>query len=141
MPLNEARGFHTNLTQEQKREAERALYGLENVMPAEATQEEMNRMREILAQHDAKTQAAGMKDFDLNKPPTAPYVYREFPFLMYHHRDKKTMPARTHEERERLLADGWSVDPFPSGAQPEIPLTAEQHAEAESLDKRLAKKK
>lgn len=145
MPLNEAEGFqvHSNLTEEQQREAEKAIYGLAErapMTPEALTYEDRVRMRRLLDQLDQKEQA-GTKDFDLNKPPVAPYVYREFPFLMYHHATKATRPARNNEERNSMLAEGWSVHPFASSEQPEIPLTAAEQAEAEEIDSKLTKRK
>lgn len=145
MPLNEA-WYPSNLTEEQRREAMRSVYGLpqerENMSPnanVELTYEERVKMRRMLDIMDQK-EAGGMKEFDLNKPPVAPYMYREFPFLMYNHSDKQSKAARNHEERERMLAAGWSVEPFPAEGV-EIPLTAAEHAEAAEIDKKLEKKR
>lgn len=143
MPLNESVGsLYSNLTEQQQREAEQALYGLDKgpTMSPEPTHEEYERMRQILAQHDAKTAQNSMKEFDLNKPPSKPYIYQEFPFLMYHHQTKKTRPARNNGEREQMLVEGWSMDPFPAEGV-EIPLTAAEHAEADEIDARLTKKR
>lgn len=143
MPLNEAEGFHSSsLTEKQQREAERALYGLERetMSPTELTYEERVKMRRMLDALDQK-EAAGSKDFDLNKPPTAPYTYREFPYLMYHHETQRTKSARSPEERERMLAEGWSQNPYPPEAPPEIPLTAAEHAEAEEIEAKLIKRR
>lgn len=145
MPLNEAQGYvHSNLTEKQQREAERALYGLEEsaptMTPDTLTYEDRVRMRRLLDQIDQK-EAAGTKEFDLNKPPQQPYVYREFPFLLYHHGQGRTMPVPNNEERERMLAQGWSENPLPPEAPPEIPLTAAELAEVEAVDKKLEKKR
>lgn len=144
MPLNESAGsLYSNLTEQQQREAEQALYGLDKgptMSPDPLRNDEIERMRQIIAQHDAKTAQNSMKEFDLNKPPSTPYVYQEFPFLMYHHQTKKTRPARNHDERERMVAEGWSMDPFPAEGV-EIPLTAAEHAEADEIDARLTKKR
>lgn len=144
MPLNEAAGFtHSNLTEKQQREAERAIYGLAEergpMSPETLTYEDRVRMRRVLDQLDQKEQAGAMKDFDLNKPPTT-YTFREYPFLMYNHDAKATKPARNPEERERMTAEGWSEDPFPT-EHPEIPLTAAEHAEAEAIEAKLTKKR
>lgn len=146
MPLNEAEGYHhSSLTEKEQHEAEEAIYGLaerESVMTPELlTYEDRVRMRRILDQMDQKDAAGAMKEFDLNKPPVPPYVYREFPFLMYHHQTKQSKPAQNHQERERMLAEGWSTDPFGSDAPPEIPLSAEEHAEAEEINNKLKKRR
>lgn len=144
MPLNEAESFHHgNLTEKEQQEAMSAIYGLEKPMtptPAEIlTYEERVKMRRYLDDLDRK-EASGVKEFDLNKPPIVPYVYREFPFLMYHHETKRTKAAPNHEIRERMIAEGWSTDPFPAEGT-EIPLTAAEHAEVEKLNEELKKKK
>lgn len=144
MPLNESSGFYPgSLTDKQQREAMSAIYGLterDAMSPETLTYEERVKMRRYLDQMDSKEASGAMKEFDLNKPPTAPYVYREFPFLMYHHQNNTTKPARNHEERERMVAEGWSMDPFHSEV-PEIPLTAAEHAEADEINHKLDKKR
>lgn len=145
MPLNEAQGFHhSNLTEKQQREAQQAIYGLEERAPAMTpdtlTYEERVKMRRYLDQLDQK-EAAGIKDFDLNKPPTAPYVYREFPRLMYHHDRREARPAANQMEKDRMLAEGWAIEPFPSEPPPEIPLTAAEHAEADFINSKLEKRR
>jgi hypothetical protein len=97
------------------------------------------KMRRMLDQLDQK-EAGGMKEFDLNKPPVPPYVYREYPYLMYHHGMRQTRPARNIEERQRLIGEGWSETPFPAEGQ-EIELTAEEHEEASNIDSKLIKKR
>jgi hypothetical protein len=155
MPLNEAQGFHSsNLTEKEQREALKAVYGLEergNHMSPNLSSEELEQMRRILAQHDANTAQKAMQEFDLNKPPAPPYVFREYPFLLYNHPttngerqvrgERAAKPAHNHEERQRMLAEGWSEDPFPSPEPVEVPLTAEEHAEAAEIDQRLNKKR
>jgi hypothetical protein len=143
MPLNENHFHHSNLTEKEQREAEKAVYGLTErtpMTPEVPTYEERVKMRRWLDAMDQKEAAGGMKEFDLNKPPQVPYVYREFPYLMYHHADHRTRPARNHEERQQMLAEGWSEKGF-QAEQPEIPLTAEEHAEAEKINEELKKKK
>jgi hypothetical protein len=146
MPLNEAQGyFPSNLTEKEQREAERAIYGLAEsppnpMTPDTLTYEDRVRMRRLLEQLDQK-EAAGTKEFDLNKPPTQAYVYREYPYLMYDHENKRTRPAHNSDERERMRAEGWSEDPLPPEAPPEIPLTVKELAEAEEIDSRLTKKR
>lgn len=145
MPLNESQGYvHSNLTEKQQREAEKALYGLESeppiMSPETISYEERVKMRRYLDQMDAKDAANSTKEFDLNNPRVPAYQYREFPFLMYHHQEKKAKPARNPEERERMLAEGWSVDPFPA-EMPEIPLSAAEQAQVDEIDKELKKKR
>jgi hypothetical protein len=92
-------------------------------------------MRRMLDELDQK-QAGGMKEFDLNKPPVPPYVYREYPFLMYNHQTKQTRPALNHEQRQKMLAEGWSEDPIPAEV-PEVELTVSERIQAEEIDRRL----
>lgn len=144
MPLNEAESFrHSNLTEKQQHDAIQAIYGVERdpMTPEALTYEERVKMRRMLDQMDQKEASGAMKDFDLNKPPVPPYQYREFPFLMYNHEEKRTKAARDHVERERMIAEGWSESPLPPEPPPEIQLTAAEHAEVEETDKQLAKKR
>ena len=101
----------------------------------ELTYEERVRMRRHLDELDAK-EAGGHKEFDLNKPLTPPYVYREYPFLMYHHATRKTRPAHNAEQRQRMLAEGWSEDPVMIES-PEVELTVTERMQAEELDRAL----
>ena len=141
MPLNESAGFRTNLTPRQQREAMQALYGLENTMsPEPLSYEERVKLRRMLDAMDQKEVQGGAKDFDLNKPPVPPYAYREYPYLIYNHAQRVTRPARNPDERARLLEEGWSEQPF-TAEQPEIPLTAAEHTEAELVNARLEKKR
>jgi hypothetical protein len=145
MPLNEAGGYlHSSLTEQQQREAQRAIYGLperdQHMSPETLTYEDRVRMRRILDEMDQKDTMNSTREFDLNKPPAKPYVYSEFPFLMYNHETHQTRPARSDEERDRLQAQGWSADPFPAEGA-EIPLTAAEHAEADEINSRLKKKR
>lgn len=132
----------SSLTQEQQREAVRAIYGIEKeiMSPAELTYEERVKMRRHLDMLDAK-EAAGTKTFDLNKPPTPPYRFAEYPMLLY----KQTLAttAHTYEERQQLLAAGWSEDPkgMPSAApDPEAGLTEAEKLEAQEIDRKLIKR-
>ena len=143
MPLNEAEGYPSNLTEQQQREAMSAVYGLaerDSMTPEALTYEERVKMRRMLDAMDQKEATGAMKDFDLNKPPVPLYQYKEFPFTMYDHANRKTKAARNHEERQTMIAAGWSETPFPAEGSIEIPLTAEEHAEADAIDKRLTKK-
>lgn len=145
----------SNLTEKQRREALRALYGLpaekETMSPdplANLNYEQRVELRRMLDEQDRRSST--LREFDLNKPPVPAYEYKEFPFLMYKREIRLdgegkqiivrlTEPARTHEERERMLAEGWSTQPFTSEGA-EIPLTAAEQAEVEATDKLLTKK-
>ncbi|HEY1896702.1 MAG TPA: hypothetical protein VGG62_10540 [Terracidiphilus sp.] len=108
--------------------------------PDTLTYEDRVRMRRLLDQMDQKDTVGSTKEFDLNKPPAPPYVYREFPFLMYDHASRQYKAAKNQQDRERMLDAGWSEEPFPS-EPPEIPLTSAEHAEVEDVTKKLEKRR
>lgn len=134
MPLNEAY-HHSNLTPTQQREAMEAIYG-GNVTPAadqtDLSFEEVERLRRILDRYD-KAQPT-RKEFDLAKPPVPPYQFKAFPFLMYNHSTGKTQAAKSELEKTALIAEGWSVEPFPAEAPAPPQLTAQETAEAARVD-------
>ena len=141
MPINEAAGFHrSNLTQEQKRAAEAAIYGqsVSNMSsPLQLTQEEIERMRTLVAQHDVQ---GAVKEFDLNNPPQVPYVFKEFPMTVYHPKlGNKLVPDR--EALEAARAEGWHDTPNPPAPPPEIELDQASKDEAAALDKEARKPK
>jgi hypothetical protein len=141
MSINEIPTHQSNLTELEQREALAAAYGLPgapmspNNTHTEFTYEERVKMRRHLDELDAK-EAGGQKEFDLNKPPVPRYVYREYPFLMYHHATRQTRPAQNFEQREKMLAEGWSADPVPIET-PAIELTIEEQMQAEEIDRQL----
>lgn len=139
MPLNESRGQpRSTLTREQKEEAMRALYGLprEEEM-SEFSAQEIEIMRQKVAAHDAQHRQIGVREFDLNRPPKEPYVYQEFPRMLYHHGEQKTKIVYSPEECEAYQAQGWSKDQCPVDfVEPE--LDAATAREAAVLDEQLA---
>jgi len=145
MPLNESvRPRRSNLTTQQQREAERAIYGLQEnkTLPQPQTQltrAELEQMRHILAQHDK--QIGPMKEFDLNKPPVEPYRHQEFPKAMHHHGDRVTRIVASADEQKILEAQGFETKPYPSEAPPDVELDEEERAEIASIDGLLKKKK
>jgi hypothetical protein len=133
----------SNLTEKQQHEAMEAIYGLgerDTMSPTELTYEERIKMRRLLDQLDQK-EAGGHKEFDLNKPPVPPYIYREYPKLMYRHDTKASRPAHNFAECQQMLEAGWTEDPVAPPAPPEVELTAEERDEANAVDRQLAKKK
>ena len=98
------------ITEEQKRIQEAAAYGLpQNAgLPANYTHEQIEFLRGLIFQHDAQN-AAMTREFDLNKPPTPPYRYQEYPRLVY--QGTKTAPAADEFDLENLLTSGWSLTP------------------------------
>jgi hypothetical protein len=146
MPINEAAGIRrrSHLTKEQKRQAEASIYGLQDSltpMPNEQfSTEDIDRMRAILAQHDAQNRG-GIKEFDLNKPPKEPYTFQEFPKLVYDHTARKHQTVRNAHEEKAALTAGWRNEPYPAELPEPAELDAEDAAEAARLDKIARKKK
>lgn len=98
------------------------------------TYEEQQKMRQYLDMLAQKE--AGVKEFDLAKPPVGQYQYREFPFMMYDHRNRKSKAAQNHMEREAMLAQGWTREPLPPEAveAPDHPILAADLEEAQLVD-------
>lgn len=142
MHLNEAAGFvrRSNLTKEQRREAELAVYGYpKDFMPQQnqPTREELEHMRQILARFgETKT----IKEFDLNKPPAVPYRHQEFPKAMHDHTARVVKTATSAAHQAELEAAGYVTVAFAS-EPPEVELDASERAEAAAIDARLLKKK
>jgi hypothetical protein len=128
-----------HLTNEQKRIQETAAYGLpqqrQTLDVSGMTHEQIEALRGVLFQHDAAN-AAMTREFDLNKPPTPPYRYQEYPRMLY--RDTETAIVRNQMELEQSLASGWSKTP---AASMEVNLGGElspaMRAEAQAIDARL----
>ncbi len=144
MPLNEARGFaRSNLTKEQKQQAEAAIFGLPDPVmstPTQLTADEIERMRAIVAQHDNQGK---VQEFDLNNPPKQAYAYQEFPRVMYHHASGRTRLAKNAAEVTAAEEAGWTKDPHPvaPAAEP-AELDAESAREVEVIEeKRKAARK
>jgi hypothetical protein len=53
--------------------------------------------------------------FDLNKPRVTPHTYQEYPLLLYRHATGETRAAHDAAERQKMLSEGWSEDPYPTG--------------------------
>jgi len=150
MPINESSGqLRSNLTREQRRQAEAAIYGVympDQLSQHEITPDDIERMRALVAQHD---RMAGIREFDLNRPVVEPYSYRPFPKMLYNHQPKagepKTTVVDTEEQMEKLTAKGWKKEPpKPETAEEshglEPRLDAKSAAEAEEMDRRLKEK-
>lgn len=145
MPINEASGLpvHSHLTREQKRQAEAAMLGLStnnhegNMDINDLTPQEIERMREIVLQHDRTSGKA--KEFDLNNPPQEPRVYAEFPRMIYHHGKRIYKVVQNEQQLEEHLADGWNKTPYAMDEPaPTVQLSPANAAEAEEVNKKLA---
>jgi hypothetical protein len=138
MSINEIPAKLSGLTEQQEKEAIAAVYGAARMHPntmTELTYEERVKMRRMLDELDQK-QAGGMKEFDLNKPPVPAYAYQEYPFLLYNHQTKQSRPAMNPQQRQQMLAAGWSENPVPTES-PEVELTPIERQIAEEIDRRL----
>ena len=105
----------------------------------ELTHDEIERMRQIVLQHDQATQK-GMKEFDLNNPPKEPYRFKKFPMLVYDPDDGSHQQVENEAELKEALAEGWVLvheRPAVEAAEPE--LTGEEAAEAAEIQKKLDK--
>jgi len=157
MPINEASRYSNRggeLTELQKREAEAAIYGLPVLMPnmqPELSAEDIARMRQILAQHDS-AQGAGLREFDLNRPPRAetlapgtpgangPYQWQAFPRMLYDHENRVYKTVRNQVEQDQLLEAGWRVDPYPAEPPAEPEFDAATRAEIAAIDTEARRK-
>jgi hypothetical protein len=123
MPINEAGGYRrSNLTRQQQREAELAIYGRSPEPPMspnapQFTQAQLDQMRAILAQHDASS-AGVVKEFDLNNPPQQRYVHQEYPKMLHHHEKRTSKVVNSRDEELGYSKLGYETKPFP----PEAPL-------------------
>jgi hypothetical protein len=126
MPMNESSGIRrSNLTRQQRLEAEAALYGypMNTTEEKPLTREDIEKMRRLVSDHD---KSLGIQEWDLNKPASGvvdsqghvqPYHYEAFPKLLYNHKDRTTKAAATQEEMDKLEKEGYKKEPFP----PEVP--------------------
>lgn len=88
--------------------------------PEDLTYADRNRLRQMLDAEDLK-QSGGMKSFDLNKPPTPPYQFREFPCMMFG-ASGITCAAHNSYERDQLRRQGWTdAPPWPGEYSDERP--------------------
>jgi hypothetical protein len=89
MPIPEP-GIHRppTLNAKQRREQIAAVYGVQ--MPKELTALEIERMRQIVQEHDL--QSKPVQTIDLNNPPKVPYRHQKFPMVVYDH--ERSYPAR-----------------------------------------------
>jgi hypothetical protein len=144
MSMNESRvPVRSNLTDAQKRAAEAAIYGLPtdlhsmNISPL--SHDEIERMRQIVMQHDSEGKRT-MNEFDLNNPPKTPYRHQEFPRIVYDHVGRKTLKVRNQAELENAIGAGYELEAFmPEVAEPE--LSVAERAEVARLDREARRPK
>lgn len=105
----------------------------------ELTHDEIERMRQIVLQHDQATQK-GLKEFDLNNPPKEPYRFKKFPMLVYDPDTGDHQQVENEAELAEALKEGWvhaHERPAVEAAEPE--LTGDEAAEAAEIQKKLDK--
>lgn len=51
------------------------------------------------------------REIDLNRPPVAPYVYREFPKLLYNHENGRVVEVNDAKSEARELKSGFRNEP------------------------------
>lgn len=112
--MNEARNFsRSNLTKVQRDEAQAAILGLgeqTHMATPDLTPQEIERMRQIVMQHD---RVSINKEFDLNAPPKQPYKHQEFPKAM-HAASGDSKVVHSKSEQEEAEAEGYSdIPPVP----------------------------
>ena len=110
-------------------------------MPVELSHEEVERMRQIVQQHDAARKP--MRTIDLNNPPREPYRYQKFPKMVYDLASSRpghlvTKIVRSDNELALALEEGFSEDAPPFGSTPEEHLSASYQTEVAQLETRLA---
>lgn len=71
--------------------------------------EEIERMREIVLAADGQKQPAII---DINNPPRVPYVHQEFPRMVYHHKDQKTLIVKNEKELAEAEKHGFEKQAF-----------------------------
>lgn len=71
--------------------------------------EQIEALREVLAQHDKKHTE---NVFDLSKPPKVPYVYQEFPKSLYR-ADGHVLTVKSEKEEQKATKGGYQSHPFP----------------------------
>ena len=130
-----------HLTEEQKRIQQTAAFGLplrrQTLDVSNMTHEQIEALRGLLFQYDAQN-AAMTREFDLNKPPTPPYRYQEYPRMLY--RGAKYTIVQDGVELEHHLSQGWSKTPT-SAENVEVNLGGElspaMMAEIKAIDTEL----
>lgn len=139
MPIPEPAIYRpSNLTKEQRQEQLAALYGV--TMAPELSHEEIERMRQIVQQHDS--QRKPFQVFDLNNPPKQPYHFQKFPMMVYdlaRSAPGHIVSSIVHSEGEldSALRAGLSQQAPEFGDSSEGELSPAYADEARQLDGRL----
>lgn len=106
MPINESRVVRrSGLTRQQQQDAEMALYGGDMAQTTQHKDEE--KQQEQI--------------HDINNPPRHPFVFEDYPRVLYKGAENVTVPNA--EEEKKHAAKGWKREP------PETKPAAEEPAE------------
>jgi hypothetical protein len=123
MSINETAVRRSNLSAQQIRDAERAIFGVPNSSEEprtdDMTLEEVAKMRQLVYAHDRQHQK--METIDLNNPPPVRYQYREYPRMVFQNgeRDKFAI-VQNVVQLEVAILHGYTIEPAP----PEPPPSA-----------------
>jgi len=100
----------------------------------ELTFEEIERMRQIVQQHDA--QRPVMQTIDLNNPPKVPYTFQKFPMMVYGESGQNVL-VRSESELQEALESGWTRVPQSAPVPVEQPLSPQYQVEVNRLNEQL----
>ncbi|HVH87682.1 MAG TPA: hypothetical protein VM912_13225 [Terriglobales bacterium] len=156
MPIPEPSLYRpSNLTRQQRQEQLASIYGV----PMNLTPEEIERMRQIVQQHDSDRKP--IQTVDLNNPPKQPYRFQKFPMMVYdlvnsHPAHDEERPSRngfgmdvfhvpakvislmvqSEEQLQEALAAGWSEQAPDFSEERVEALSAAYQAEVEQVEER-----
>jgi hypothetical protein len=133
-----ARYVRSNLTAEQKQGQLAACYGVD--MPVELSREEVERMRQIVQQHDAARKP--MQTIDLNNPPKENYRYQKFPKMVYDLQKSEpghlvTLIVNSETQLADAIDNGYSDEAPAFGEMPAEHLSAQYQNEANRVQEQL----
>lgn len=103
------------LTRNQKADQMAVIYGLSGAgMAPQFSNEEIERMRQVLSAHDATNKGlGGMKEFDLNNPPKLPYRHLEYPKHVGYDKKGVLLIAANAQQEAELEKRVFSKTPPP----------------------------
>lgn len=97
--------------------------------------EEIQHMRQILAQHDAESKP--VQTFDLNNPPKQPYVFQKFPMMVYATDGEGHLVVSSEAELSAALKQGFTRT-APAQSEVALPqLSVSLQAEADRVQEQL----
>lgn len=110
-------------------------------MPAQLSPEEIERMRQIVQQHDSERKP--IQIVDLNNPPKEPYRFQKFPKMVYDLAHSEpghvvSQIVRSEDDLEAALEQGWSESAPAYSDEHVEPLSPVYAAQAQRVDEQLA---